>query len=441
MTNNINNNKSVAVFWFRRDLRLEDNAGLFHALQSGIAILPLFIFDTDILSQLEDKHDRRVDFIHQVLTSLQIQLEAVGSSLLVRIGKPLEIFKQLADEYNIKAVYTNRDYESYALQRDKNAKEFLSSKSIEFLTFKDQVIFESNEVLKSNGEPYSIFTPYSKIWKQNLSERSYSSFPSQPLINHFVKIKKMPIPTLAEIGFQKTDMIFVPPTVDESIITTYDETRNLPAVEGTTRLSVHLRFGTVSVRKLVGLALKLNEVWLNELIWREFFMSILVHFPHVETGAFRKKYESIEWRNNETEFAAWCEGKTGYPIVDAGMRQLNETGWMHNRVRMVVASFLTKHLLIDWRWGEAYFANKLIDYELSANNGNWQWAAGCGCDAAPYFRVFNPTEQTKRFDPELKYIRRWVKELDSFDYPEPIVEHSFARIRALEVYKRGLNEV
>jgi len=432
-------NKNVAVFWFRRDLRLEDNAGLFHALKSGISVLPLFIFDTEILSQLEDKHDRRVDFIHQALTSLQIQLEAVGSSLCVKIGKPLDVFTQLTEEYNINSVYTNRDYERSALQRDKEVKELLGSKSIEFLTFKDQVIFESNEVLKSNGEPYTIFTPYSKIWKNNLSEKSYESFPSQQLINQFVKIENMPIPTLQEIGFQKTDMLFIPPTVDESIIATYDETRNLPAVEGTTRLSVHLRFGTVSVRKLVGLALKLNEVWLNELIWREFFMSILVHFPNVETGAFRKKYEGIAWRNNETEFAAWCEGKTGYPIVDAGMRQLNETGWMHNRVRMVVASFLTKHLLIDWRWGEAYFANKLIDYELSANNGNWQWAAGCGCDAAPYFRVFNPTEQTKRFDPDLIYIRRWVKELDSFEYPQPIVEHAFARNRALEVYKKGIN--
>ena len=431
--------KNVAVFWFRRDSRLEDNAGLFHALQSGFPILPLFIFDTDILAQLEDKHDRRVDFIHQALTSLQIKLEAVGSSLCVKIGKPLDVFTQLAEEYNINAVYTNRDYEKYALQRDRSINEFLGSKSIEFLTYKDQVIFESNEVLKSNGEPYTIFTPYSKIWKQNLSEKSYMSFPSQQHINQFVKVETMPIPSLEEIGFYKTDMLFILPTVDESIIITYDETRNLPAVEGTTRLSVHLRFGTVSVRKLMSLAIKLNEVWLNELIWREFFMSILVHFPHVETGAFRKKYESIAWRNNETEFAAWCEGKTGYPIVDAGMRQLNETGWMHNRVRMVVASFLTKHLLIDWRWGEAYFANKLIDYELSANNGNWQWAAGCGCDAAPYFRVFNPSEQTKRFDPELKYIRHWVKELDSFDYPQPIVEHSFARNRALEVYKKGIN--
>ena len=433
-------NTSVVLFWFRRDLRLNDNAGLFHALQSGFPVLPIFIFDTEILSQLEDKQDRRVDFIRQALFQIQTELEIFGSSLCVKIGKPIDIFNQLVTEYDLKSVYTNRDYESYALQRDKNVKEFLGSKSIEFLTFKDQVIFESNEVLKSNGEPYTIFTPYSKIWKQNLSEKNYQSFPSQQLVNQFIKVEKIPFPTLEEIGFQKTDMLFIPPTVDEDIVATYDETRNFPAIEGTTRLSVHLRFGTVSVRQLVTLALKLNEQWLNELIWREFFMSILVNFPHVETGAFRKKYEAITWRNNETEFAAWCEGKTGYPIVDAGMRQLNETGWMHNRVRMVVASFLTKHLLIDWRWGEAYFANKLIDYELSSNNGNWQWAAGCGCDAAPYFRVFNPTEQTKRFDPELKYIRRWVKEFDTLDYPQLIVEHAFARNRALEVYKNGLKD-
>lgn len=433
-------NTSVVLFWFRRDLRLNDNAGLFQALQSGFPVLPLFIFDSEILSQLEDKQDRRVDFIHQALSQIQTELEVFGSSLCVKIGKPMDIFNQLVTEYDIKSVYANRDYESYALQRDKNVKEFLCSKSIEFLTFKDQVIFESNEVLKSNGEPYTIFTPYSKVWKQNISEKSYLSFASQQLSNQFVKVDKMPFPTLEEIGFQKTDMQFIPPTVDQSIIASYDETRNFPAVEGTTRLSVHLRFGTVSVRQLVTLAIKLNEQWLNELIWREFFMSILVNFPHVETGAFRKKYEAIIWRNNESEFKAWCEGKTGYPIVDSGMRQLNETGWMHNRVRMVVASFLTKHLLVDWRWGEAYFANKLIDYELSSNNGNWQWSAGCGCDAAPYFRVFNPTEQTKRFDPELKYIRRWVKEFGTLDYPQPIVEHAFARNRALEVYKDGLKD-
>jgi len=434
-------NPTVVVFWFRRDLRLEDNAGLYHALQSGFTVLPVFIFDTDILSQLDDKHDRRVDFIHQVLTRLQNELETIGSSLCVKTGKPLEVFNQLLQEFDVKAVYTNRDYETYALDRDAEIKYYLLSKNIELNTFKDQVIFEHTEVLKANGEPYTVFTPYSKIWKQKLTEKEYRPYPSEKSLNQFVSFGANTIPSLEEIGFLKTEYNYTPPTVDQNVIGSYENTRNLPAIEGTSGLSVHLRFGTISIRKLVALALELNEQWLNELIWREFFMSILVHFPYVEKGPFKKKYNAIAWRNNETEFIRWCEGKTGYPMVDAGMRQLNQTGLMHNRVRMVVASFLTKHLLIDWRWGEAYFANKLLDYELSANNGNWQWAAGCGCDAAPYFRIFNPTEQTKRYDPELKYIHRWIKELDSMEYPLPMVEHSFARNRALEAYKKAVKEI
>lgn len=433
-------NPTVAVFWFRRDLRIEDNAGLFYALQCGLPVLPVFIFDTDILSQLDSKLDRRVDFIHQALTELQIKLTAQGSTLWVETGKPREVFEKLTKEFDIKFVYCNRDYEPNALRRDREVKAWLETKSIDFLTFKDQVIFESDEILKENGEPYTIFTPYSKTWKLKLSARRYLPYPSEKVTIEFVKIDQRPIPSLEEIGFQKTDLIYTAPIADENIIQTYDETRNFPALDGTTGLSVHLRFGTVSIRKLVALAVKLNEQWMNELIWREFFMSILMHFPFVTNNAFKKKYNCIAWRNNETEFKAWCEGKTGYPMVDAGMRQLNETGWMHNRVRMIVAGFLTKHLLIDWRWGEAYFANKLTDYDLSANNGNWQWAAGCGCDAAPYFRIFNPTEQIKRFDPELKYIHRWVKELDTPDYPKPIVEHTLARNRALEVYKTSLSE-
>ena len=430
-------NSSVAVFWFRRDLRLEDNVGLFHALKSGYQVLPLFIFDTDILSQLDDKHDKRIDFIHQILENIQNALTGFGSSLLVRIGEPPAVFEELTAEFDVKAVFTNRDYEPYALQRDASVKQFLNSKSIEFQTYKDQVIFEWDEVLKGNGEPYTIFTPYSKIWKQQLSEFTFQSCKSENERN-YVQFSSH-IPELKEIGFLKTDLTFSTPVIDENIIKNYDQTRNFPAIKGSTELSVHLRFGTVSIRKLVELALKANEIWLNELIWREFFMSILMHFPYVQHRAFKKQYDEIQWRNNESEFECWCQGKTGYPIVDAGMRQLNETGWMHNRVRMVVASFLTKHLLIDWRWGEAYFAQKLLDYDLSANNGNWQWAAGCGCDAAPYFRIFNPAEQTKKFDTELIYIRKWVKELDTFDYPKPIVEHDFARSRALEIYKNALN--
>ena len=430
-------NSSVAVFWFRRDLRLEDNAGLFHALKSGYPVLPLFIFDTDILSQLDDKHDKRIDFIHQVLENIQNALTGFGSSLLVKIGAPHAVFEELTAEFDVKEVFTNRDYEPYALKRDDFIGRFLNNKNIEFQTFKDQVIFEWDEVLKGNGEPYTIFTPYSKIWKQQLSEFNFQSYKSEN-VGNYVQFSSQ-IPELKEIGFLKTDFTFSAPVIDESIIFNYDQTRNFPAIKGSTGLSVHLRFGTVSIRKLVELALKTNEIWLNELIWREFFMSILMHFPYVQHGAFKKQYDEIQWRNNESEFERWCQGETGYPIVDAGMRQLNETGWMHNRVRMVVASFLTKHLLIDWRWGEAYFAQKLLDYDLSANNGNWQWAAGCGCDAAPYFRVFNPAEQTKKFDPELIYIRKWVKEFDTFDYPKPIVEHVFARNRALKIYKKGLN--
>jgi deoxyribodipyrimidine photo-lyase len=431
--------QTVSIFWFRRDLRFEDNRALFEATKSETQVLPLFIFDTDILSQLDDKNDRRVDFVYQALTYLQNKLLPLGRSLCIRTGKPLDIFKILLEEYDVKDVYTNSDYEQSAIERDRAIAAFLKTNSIRFLSFKDQVIFEWNEVLKANGEPYSIFTPYSKVWKQKLSDNDLLPYPSEDFLSTFILTEHPSFPSLADIGFNKTDMVFSTPILDNSIIANYENTRNIPAIEGTTRLSIHLRFGTISIRKAVACALVTNEQWLNELIWREFFMSILVHFPQVETGAFRKKYEAIAWRNNEKEFEAWCEGKTGYPIVDAGMRQLNETGWMHNRVRMIVASFLTKHLLIDWRWGEAYFANKLIDYELSSNNGNWQWAAGCGCDAAPYFRVFNPTEQTKRFDPELKYIRKWVKEFDTLDYPQPIVEHSLARNRALEAYKNGIN--
>lgn len=431
-------NSPVAVFWFRRDLRLEDNTGLYWALKEGLPVLPLFIFDTDIFSQLHVKCDRRVDFIHQAISGIQHELHLLGSSLVVRIGKPLDVFRQLLNEFDVKAVFANRDYEPYALRRDSEIGAFLQEYSVDFVTHKDQVVFEWNEVLKSTGEPYTVFTPYSKMWKQKLQSVEVKPYSLENLKMRFLKISVEAIPSLEQIGFEKTDVSFVHPNPDEQIIRNYHLARNFPNLEGTTRLSVHLRFGTISIRHLVNLAVELNEEWLNELIWREFFMSILVHFPYVENGAFKKKYNAIGWQNDETEFDCWCRGETGYPIVDAGMRELNETGFMHNRVRMIVASFLTKHLLIDWRWGEAYFAEKLLDYELSSNNGNWQWAAGCGCDAAPYFRIFNPAEQTKRFDPDWKYIRRWVKNIDEPDYPRPIVDHAFARSRALEVYKKSL---
>lgn len=433
-------NTTVTLFWFRRDLRLDDNVGLYHCLKDNKNVLPVFIFDKEILNKLSNKKDRRVDFIHQAILRINQLLIEEGSSLLVINSTPQEAFQLLTEKYKISAVFTNRDYEPTAIARDIEIEQYLKNKNIEFKTFKDQVIFEKSEVVKSNGEPYTIFTPYSNVWKKKLSEVTVDLLDTKPLLKNFYKTSPFKIPTLPEIGFEKTEQAFTVPLVDTNLIKTYDLTRNTPSVNGTTKLSVHLRFGTISVRALVQIALKHNETWLNELIWREFFMMILFHFPYVVNGAFKKKYDAIRWRNNEAEFNKWCKGQTGYPIVDAGMRELNETGFMHNRVRMIVASFLTKHLLIDWRWGEAYFAEKLIDYELSANNGNWQWSAGCGCDAAPYFRVFNPSEQTKKFDPELKYIHKWVKEINDFSYPKPIVEHGFARDRALKTYKESLLE-
>jgi deoxyribodipyrimidine photo-lyase len=427
--------QNVVIFWFRRDLRLHDNAGLFHALSRDEAVLPLFIFDTHILNDLKNKKDKRVDFIHQSLQKIQEKLLAVGSSLYIVNDTPQKAFEKITHEFAVKAVYANHDYEPSAIERDEKIAKYLQSKNIAFHTFKDQVIFEKNEVLKADGTPYTVFTPYSKIWKQRLQENPITTFDSEKLEHNFIKISSSHFPSLNEIGFEKSELIYPEAEWNETIIKKYHDTRNIPSIKGTSLLSVHLRFGTISIRKLVKRAVLTNEQWLNELIWREFFMMILFHFPHVVKNSFKSKYDKIEWRNNEQEFKAWCEGKTGYPIVDAGMRELNETGFMHNRVRMIVASFLTKHLLIDWRWGEAYFAEKLLDYELSANNGNWQWAAGSGCDAAPYFRIFNPEEQTKKFDPEEKYIRRWVKEKYA-----PIVEHKFARERCLEVYKKAVKE-
>lgn len=428
------------VFWFRRDLRVEDNCGLYQALSSGKKVIPLFIFDSNILTQLENKTDRRVDFIHQQIMRLQKVFVQNGSSFFVFHDTPEKVFNQLLNEFRIKAVFTNHDYEPYAEKRDDSVKKLLHQNKIEFHAFKDQVIFEKSEVTKADGKPYTVFTPYSRVWKKQLEEKGIPSYNSEKLLQHLIRSEEREIPTLKEMGFIATDYQMPDFSPDEEIIRHYDNTRNTPWLEGTTRMGIHLRFGTISVRALAKKAKQLNETYLNELIWREFFMMILHHFPHVVEGSFRREYDFIPWRNNEKDFKAWCEGKTGYPMVDAGMRQLNETGWMHNRVRMITASFLAKHLLIDWRWGEAYFAEKLTDFELSANNGNWQWAAGCGCDAAPYFRVFNPTEQAKRFDPEFKYIRKWVKEFGTPLYPNPVVEHSFARNRALETYKSGLKK-
>ena len=431
---------NTALFWFRRDLRFDDNAGLFHALKSGLAVLPVFIFDTDILHQLEDKRDKRVDLIHQRLTELNSELQKHGSALLVKYGNPVEILPALCEQFKVNQLFLNEDYEPDAIARDNEIRRMATARNIAFHSFTDQVIFAKNQVFKSDATPYTVFTPYSRRWKSLLSETTIPTYNSEALFDNFYKYNSFTMPSLAEIGFEATGVSWKAPSLSDDVLKNYSETRNFPAVEnGTSHLSVHLRFGTLSIRKMVQKALTTNEQFLNELIWREFFMMILYNFPKVVRHSFKPRYDEIKWRNNEAEFEKWCQGQTGYPLVDAGMRELNATGLMHNRVRMVVASFLIKHLLIDWRWGEAYFAQKLLDYDLAANNGNWQWTAGSGCDAAPYFRVFNPIEQLKKIDAQQQYVRRWVPEIDLPSYPTPIVEHSFARNRVLEEFKRALD--
>jgi deoxyribodipyrimidine photo-lyase len=430
----------ISIFWFRRDLRLDDNAGLYNALRSGFRILPVFIFDTNILDELEEKADRRISFIHHYLQQIQTQLLTLGSTFHVLHSSPMQAFEQLTATYDIAAVYTNHDYEPYARQRDKEVSEYLLQKNIPLYTYKDQVVFEKNEIVKDNNEPYTVFTPYSRKWKSKLNNFYLKSYQTEKYFGNFITASPLYIPSVEELGFKKTGSDITDAILNKTIAVNYDKTRDYPGIDGTTRLSVHLRFGTISIRKLASNVKVLNETLLNELIWREFYQMILWHYPHVVNTAFKKEYDKIQWRNNEEEFKQWCDGNTGYPIVDAGMRELNETGYMHNRVRMVVASFLAKHLLIDWRWGEAYFAAKLMDYDLAANNGGWQWAAGSGCDAAPYFRVFNPYLQTEKFDPELKYIKKWIPEFGAPSYPKPIAEHSYARNRCLAVYKDALSK-
>lgn len=428
--------KEISIFWFRRDLRLEDNVGLSKALASEYPVFPLFIFDEFILNQLEQKSDRRVDYIHQALTAMNKELHQFGATLNTFYGSPLNIFQQLSEEYSIKNIFCNRDYEPAAIARDKEIYNFFKVRNVPLKAFKDQVIFDKKDVLKNDGLPYTVFTPFSKKWKSIFKEDLVV-----PVTNNIANFFRQPpasIISLSEIGFFKTDIVFQSPVLNAKIIDHYAETRDYPAIEGTTHLGIALRFGTISIRKCVAFAQQHNQIWLNELIWREFFMQILYHFPSVVQQPFKPAYANIQWRNNEDEFQRWCEGKTGYPLVDAGMRELNETGYMHNRVRMVTASFLSKHLLIDWRWGEAYFAQQLNDYDLSANNGNWQWAAGCGCDAAPYFRVFNPTAQMEKFDKNQEYVRKWVPEYQTMAYPKPIVAHQIARDRALKEYGKAV---
>ena len=444
----------MTVFWFRRDLRLADNAGLYHALRSGQPVLPLFIFDSDILDDLPDRKDARVEFIHLAINDLREKLAALGSAIVVRHGKPSEVWKNLLDEYPITAVFANHDYEPYAAQRDEAVRQLLAERGAPFQTFKDHVIFEKDEVLKDDGKPYTVFTPYSRKWLAKLDTRTATMpaegggveqvsfylkpYPTEKYFHNFLKTSPLPLPALADLGFAPVGLGFPPPSVARGLVRTYDKTRDFPAIAGTSKLGVHFRFGTVSIREKARHARPLNATYLNELIWRDFYSQILAHFPRVVGHAFRPEYERVAWRNAPEDFQKWCAGKTGYPLVDAGMRELNATGYMHNRVRMVVASFLTKHLLLDWRLGEAYFAQKLLDFDLASNNGGWQWAAGCGTDAAPYFRVFNPTEQAKKFDPDYRYIRRWAPEFGTPLYPKPMVDHAFARARCLEAFKVAL---
>ena len=444
----------LSLFWFRRDLRLDDNAGLYHALRGPLPVLPLFIFDRAILDDLTDKQDARVEFIHQAVTVLQRELEALGSAILVRYGHPEEVWADILREYPVAAVYTNHDYEPYALQRDNAITQLLQERHIPLHTFKDHVIFEKNDVVKSDGKPYTVFSPYKKQWLAKLHSKSaeppagqdqtaplsfyLSAYPNEKYSSNFLRTKPLPVLTLQAMGFEPAGIAFPSPIVGRSIIKNYQATRDIPGVEGTSRLGIHFRFGTISIREKARHALDLSETYLSELIWRDFYSQILYHFPHVVGHAFRPEYDRIAWRDAPEDFEKWRLGQTGYPLVDAGMRQINTTGYMHNRVRMVVASFLTKHLLLDWRLGEAYFAQKLLDFDLASNNGGWQWAAGSGTDAAPYFRVFNPTLQAGKFDPQQQYIRAWVPEIGTPDYPPPMVEHTFARQRALAVYKQGL---
>jgi deoxyribodipyrimidine photo-lyase len=436
----------INIFWHRRDIRIDDNAGLYHALRSDNPVQPIFIFDTEILDKLSAKDDARVTFIYDRIEALKKEYKDQGCELWVYYGKPIDVWKEIIENHELGAVYTNRDYESYAIDRDNQVESILSKNDIAFNTYKDHVIFEKDEVLKKDGTPYTVFTPYKRTWLEKINSKIedglsyyYKPYPVSKYFKNLHKTKVQKSVSLKDMGFERSSIDFPSDTTTQKTIKEYGEKRNFPAIDGTSQLGVHFRFGTISIRKKAYKASKLSDVYLSELVWRDFYSQILANFPHVENNAFRSKYEAVEWRNNEEEFQAWCDGMTGYPIVDAGMRELNTTGYMHNRVRMITASFLTKHLLIDWRWGEAYFAEKLLDFDLSSNNGGWQWAAGCGTDAAPYFRIFNPYTQQEKFDKKKAYINKWIPEFGTDEYPDAIVDHKEARERCLKTYKEALN--
>lgn len=431
--------EKFTIFWFRRDLRINDNKGFFEALNGKNKVIPIFIYDSKIIDKLH-KDDHRLTFIQNALGGINNAMKRNRCTLGIYRGSPEAVFEKIIREFPIEKVITNRDYEPYAMERDEAIKQLLKAQDIDFITYKDQVIFERNEVVKDDGTPYKVYTPYSRKWLAKYQAEGLEHFPSEDLLDNIYNENPLPQTDLKEMGMQSSSLNPVAYKFDDELIDQYEATRNFPSIDKTSRLGVHLRFGTQSIRKLISKsASRENQTFVKELIWREFFMQILWHFPHTVNQCFKKQYDRIEYRNNEEEFEKWCQGKTGYPLVDAGMRQLNRTGFMHNRVRMLTASFLCKHLLIDWRWGEAYFAEKLFDYEMSSNIGNWQWSSGCGVDAAPYFRIFNPHEQIKKFDKSLEYIKTWVEDLEQPTYPEPIVEHKFARERCLKMYKLALN--
>lgn len=421
----------VNIFWFRRDLRVDDNHGLYKALTSGIPVVAVYIIDPDSM-ETEETNPIRTTFVRNALIMLHQKLIEFGSGLHIIQDSPLNAFTQILQQYNVKAVYANHEYEPHKITRDTEIASILGKKNISFLAFKDQVIFEKNEVIKSDGKPYTVFTPYANAWKRKLAVEEIPLYPSQENLHSLFKLQ------VTQLPFSESTPLSLPQLPDENLITNYTNARDIPAIDGTSRISAHLRFGTVSIREWARKAMSLNTTWLNELIWREFFTMILWHCPYLIDQSFKPKYDAIPWRNNESEFDAWTKGETGYPMIDAGMRQLNKTGWMHNRARMLTASFLSKHLLIDWRWGEAYFGEKLVDYDLAVNNGNWQWCAGCGCDAAPYFRIFNPETQQKKFDPEFTYIKKYIPDFN-VNYLPKIVDHEYARERALATYKKALS--
>lgn len=474
----MSSSSQTSLVWFRRDLRDYDHAALYHALKSSKQVYCAFIFDTEILDQLTDKADRRVEFIWESVRELKLALQQQGGDLIVRHGKASSEIPKLAEQLKVNAVFTNRDYEPSAAERDRKVACQLKDHAIEFHDFKDQVIFEKDEILTQAGKPFGVFTPYKNAVLKKLNDFYLASYPVSRYINNLAKRKAEEMQSLESLGFVRTNLssLKLPTGMSGAQqlfedflerIQQYKSARDFPAIKGPSYLSVHLRFGTISIRQLARTAWQMGgsgaEGWLNELIWRDFYFQILYHHPRVADGrAFKADFDTLPFSNNEKLFHAWCDGKTGYPLVDAAMRQINQTGWMHNRLRMVAASFLVKDLLIDWRWGERYFAEKLIDFDLSANNGGWQWAASTGCDAQPWFRIFNPITQSEKFDTEGKFIRRYVPELAvcnnkeihapwliaasrqqelglslGIDYPQPVVDHAAQRLLALVLYKNA----